>query len=278
MHAGSLIAALASWLDARSQGGRWLLRIEDIDTPRCSQEHAERIIDCLQGLGLHWDGPVLYQSQRLQRYQLIFDRLRHAGALFPCACSRRQLKREQGGGHGEVRYPGTCRDGLPEGAEARTWRFRISDQPEFFTDRLAGDRLQNPARQCGDFVVLRADGLFAYQLVVVVDDADQGVTDIVRGADLLSSTGRQLQLYRALGEPPPRYLHIPLLLDKGGYKLSKQTGAQEIPWQQSPVDCLNQALSFLGQPTQAGPPEQLLRAATRAWDPSRIPTDAIFSG
>lgn len=253
------------------------MRIEDIDTPRCAPEHAERIIASLRALGLHWDGPVVYQSERLPRYRQVFDQLRAQGHLFPCACSRRQLKREQGGGHGEVRYPGTCRQGLPADTKARTWRFRVDSGEISFLDRRGGLRRQNPEQQCGDFVVLRADGLFAYQLVVVIDDIDQGVTDIVRGADLLSSTGRQLQLYRALDAPAPHYLHIPLLLDAAGHKLSKQTGAREIDWQRAPTRCLNQALQALGQPSQSGSPEEVLRAATLAWDASRIPTNGTFS-
>ena len=261
---------MASWLDARAAGGRWLLRIEDIDTPRCDPAHAQRIIQTLAALGLSWDGDVTFQSQRLDRYREVFQRLQAERQVFPCACSRKQLRREQPG-PGEVVYPGTCRNGLPPGQPGRTWRFRIEDREESFIDRLRGPCAQNPARQCGDFVVLRADGLFAYQLVVVIDDADDGITDIVRGVDLLSSTGRQVQLQRRLGLEPPRYLHIPVLNDKRGYKLSKQNGAPEIPWQQQPAACLNQALAALGQAQHQGTPQQILEAATRQWNPDKIP-------
>lgn len=274
LHAGSLVAALASWLDIRSQGGLWHLRIEDIDAPRCRPEHADRILLTLEALGLTWDGPVIYQSQRLDRYREVFDSLRDQGALFPCACSRKQLRRMQPTGE-EPCYPGTCRDGLPAGKAARTWRFRVSDAAIAFDDELLGPQTQCPARQCGDFVVLRADGLFAYQLVVVIDDADQQINQVLRGSDLLSSTGRQILLQQALQLPRPDYKHIPVLKDSRGYKLSKQNGACEIDWQREPAACLNRALQALGQPGQSGTPAEILSAATLAWDAEKITNQAI---
>ncbi len=270
LHAGSLIAALASWLDARANQGQWLLRIEDIDIPRCRPEHADRIIRSLDHLGLHWDGPVSYQSRRQARYQTAFERLRHTDRVFPCACSRKQLRRAQPGLQ-EVVYPGTCRRGLAAGQIGRTWRFSIPATTVCFKDRLHGPQSQIPTQQCGDFVVRRADGLFAYQLVVVVDDAEQNINQVVRGADLLESTGRQILLQRALGYPQPRYLHIPVLLDERNHKLSKQNGALEIPWQTHPADCLNAALAALGQPRQTGPSARVLDCAIEAWDCGKIP-------
>lgn len=251
-----------------------MLRIEDIDAPRCDPAHGWRIIESLAQLGLEWDGPIEWQSGRLDRYQEVFEQLRHAGRIYPCACTRAVLRDVPIGPGGERPYPGNCRHGLPDGAAARTWRFRLDDRPVNFLDRRLSLQRQCPHEECGDFVVRRADGLFAYQLVVVIDDHDQGVTDIVRGVDLLSSCGRQLALIEALGYAQPRYLHLPVLCDKHGHKLSKQTGAIEINWQEEPEQCLNQALLALGQHPQAGSCSQILSAAVASWDITRIPASA----
>ncbi len=263
------MAALASWLDARAHGGRWHLRIEDIDEARCEHALGLRICDTLEALGLTWDGPVLWQSQRLERYASVLEELKRQKQVFPCACTRRQLLPPVDSS-GEKRYPGRCRQGMPSGKALRSWRFLIQDTDVAFTDRLLGPQRQNPSQQCGDMVIRRADGLFAYQLVVVVDDADQGVTDVVRGADLLTSTGRQILLQRALGYVQPRYMHIPLLMGADGYKLSKQNGAEEIPWHQDPAGCLNQALQFLGLKPQPGKVSQILESATEIWRTTHV--------
>ena len=348
LHAGSVVAALASYLDARAHDGLWLLRIEDIDPPRVEPGSDLTIRQQLRFLGLHWDGPPLYQSARVDRYQAVFDWLRAQGRIYGCGCTRREIiqaahmlqtahtlqtaqalqttealqttqalqttgarqagpTRQTEPAHqasqrpsqalntpaDETPYPGTCRHGLPAGRQARAWRFRIDTTgtpppqtlPEAtnplasadfvqptdgnfpaaqerisnvgkaadlsnitFHDRWLGPQRQNPSLQCGDFILKRADGVWAYQLGVVVDDAESGVTDVVRGADLLSSTGRQILLLRALGAPVPRYLHLPLVMGDNGQKLSKQNGAPGVDTsgRVDAVDILNEAARALG--------------------------------
>ena len=348
LHAGSVVAALASYLDARAHDGLWLLRIEDIDPPRVEPGSDLTIRQQLRFLGLHWDGPPLYQSARVDRYQAVFDWLRAQGRIYGCGCTRREIiqaahmlqtahtlqtaqalqttealqttqalqttgarqagpTRQTEPAHqasqrpsqalntpaDETPYPGTCRHGLPAGRQARAWRFRIDTTgtpplqtlPEAtnplasadfvqptdgnfpaaqerisnvgkaadlsnitFHDRWLGPQRQNPSLQCGDFILKRADGVWAYQLGVVVDDAESGVTDVVRGADLLSSTGRQILLLRALGAPVPRYLHLPLVMGGNGQKLSKQNGAPRVDTsgRVDAVDILNEAARALG--------------------------------
>ena len=230
LHQGSLVAALASWLDARAHGGRWLLRIEDLDRPREAPGATHAIMDALARLGLTWDGEVLLQSDRDAAYRAAFERLESQGLVYPCACTRREIadsvatRREHAFGL-ELVYPGTCRAGLTPGRQARAWRVRVPDAAIEFEDAIGGRQCQNLAREVGDFVLLRADGQWAYQIAVVVDDAAQGVTHVVRGADLIDSTARQLHLIRALGMARPQYLHVPLVTDGQGRKLSKQTGA-----------------------------------------------------
>ena len=230
LHQGSLVAALASWLDARAHGGRWLLRIEDLDRPREVPGAARAIMDALAHLGLTWDGEVLLQSGRDRAYRAAFERLEGQGLVYPCACTRREIadsvanRREHAFGR-ELVYPGTCRAGMTPGRQAHAWRVRVPDAAIEFEDAIGGHQCQNLAREVGDFVLLRADGQWAYQIAVVVDDAAQGVTHVVRGADLIDSTARQLLLIRALGFAQPRYLHVPVVTDQGGQKLSKQTGA-----------------------------------------------------
>jgi glutamyl-Q tRNA(Asp) synthetase len=265
LHFGSLLAALASWLDARSAGGRWLLRMEDLDAPRVVPGAADRILRQLEAFGLEWDGPVVYQSARLDRYQDALQKLR--AHTYPCACTRKELEDSALGIDGSRIYPGTCRGGLAPGKAGRALRIRTDDRPIHFADRLQGEISQCLEREVGDFVVRRADGLFAYQLAVVVDDAGQGVTDVVRGADLLDSTPRQIFLQRLLGFATPRYLHVPVATNAQGEKLSKQTRAPD-----AGVDDVRAALAFLGMAAPAGLASRgLLDWATRSWQPDRIP-------
>ncbi|MCP3657529.1 tRNA glutamyl-Q(34) synthetase GluQRS [Herbaspirillum sp.] len=255
LHAGSLVAALASYLDARVHHGRWLLRIEDIDETRTVPGAADDIIATLAALDMHSDGPILVQSQRKARYQIARE---HLGALaYPCGCSRKEIADSRVGtaSDGAALYPGTCRHGLAPGKMPRTLRLRVPDagQPGElvqFTDRWLGPQAQHLASEAGDFVLQRADGFWAYQLAVVVDDAEQGVTDIVRGADLLDSTARQIYLQGLLGYATPRYLHVPLLMNASGEKFSKQNGAQALDLGQ-PLQALQQAAAFLGLDTGA---------------------------
>jgi glutamyl-Q tRNA(Asp) synthetase len=252
MHFGSLVAALGSCLEARVRGGRWLLRMEDVDEPRCSCAAADDILRTLENCGFAWDGEVVVQSRRKAKYREAMDRLRLAGLVYPCACSRRELADSALASDGATIYPGTCRNGLPAGKEARAWRLRVDEKTLCFDDALQGRCCQDMARDVGDFVLLRADGYFAYQLAVVVDDADQGVTHIVRGADLLDSTLRQIYLQQCLGLPVPAYAHLPVALNAAGEKLSKQTRAAAI---EAGAPVLVEALAFLGQ----RPPPELAR-------------------
>ncbi|KNE27184.1 tRNA glutamyl-Q(34) synthetase GluQRS [Achromobacter spanius] len=272
LHAGSLVAALASWLDARAHGGRWLLRMEDVDTPRTVAGAADAIMAQLNALGLHWDGDIMWQSQRSAAYQSAFDTLAARGLIYGCGCTRREIAdsalrgQTAPGADGERPYPGTCRHGLPPGRQARAWRLRVPDGIERFKDRWLGPQEQDVATAVGDFALRRADGLWAYQLAVVVDDAEQGVTDVVRGADLLSSTARQRVLGRLLGVPPLRYLHVPLILDTvSGLKLSKQNGAAAIDTG-TPMAALADAWRALGfGPIAAADRDDFLRTATAQW-------------
>ncbi|HUR90340.1 MAG TPA: tRNA glutamyl-Q(34) synthetase GluQRS [Ramlibacter sp.] len=250
LHAGSMVAALASWLDARAHGGRWLVRIEDVDTPRCVPGAAETILKQLHDCGLvSHEGPV-WQSARGAAYQRALDDLVARQRAYPCGCSRKDIElalAALGRPHernSELVYPGTCRNGL-HGREPRAWRLRVSRGVVQWEDRRLGTHSQDVQSDVGDFVLKRADGLWAYQLAVVVDDAAQGITDIVRGEDLADNTARQIQLQQALGFETPRYLHTPLVLGANGEKLSKQNGAQATDTSQ-PLDALNAAASALG--------------------------------
>jgi glutamyl-Q tRNA(Asp) synthetase len=254
LHGGSLVAALASWLDARAQGGQWLVRIEDVDLPRCVPGAAERILQQLTDCGLLPDSEPLWQSQRSSLYQQALDQLVAQERAYPCACSRKNIEQalqmlgREKPRHGELVYPGTCRSGL-QGKVARAWRF--CTQPGALThwvDRRLGAEQQDVSEEVGDFVLQRADGLFAYQLAVVVDDAAQGITHIVRGEDLADNTARQILLQRALGYSTPQYLHTPLVLAADGQKLSKQNGAQALDTGTPDVALteLNQAAQALG--------------------------------
>jgi glutamyl-Q tRNA(Asp) synthetase len=270
LHFGSLVAAVASWLDARAAGGEWHLRIEDVDAPRTVPGAEDEILRALEALGLAWDGPVVRQRERTARYEEALASLRRVGLAYRCRCSRREIADSGVHGIDGVVYPGTCRHAaVPEGTPAAT-RFRVPAEAVAFDDRVQGRVAQRLDAEVGDFVVHRRDGLFAYQLAVVVDDADLGVTDVVRGADLLDSTPRQIALQRALGFATPRYLHFPVAT-RGGEKLSKQTLAPAVD-ATAGSRALRAALAFLGQavPPPAPPPE-ILAAAARGWDPGRIP-------
>jgi len=238
LHDGSLLAAMASYLDARAHGGQWLLRMEDIDTPRVAEGADQLIIQQLLSLGMHWDEPPVWQSRRLALYQADFERLAAHDLVYGCACTRSMLA---GGGP----YPGTCSKGLAPGQSPRAWRLRVPPGVERFHDRWHGPQQQDVAVEVGDFILKRADGLWAYQFVVVVDDGLQGITDVVRGADLLDSTPRQRVLGRLLGYTPPRVLHVPLLCDAEGRKLSKQNHAPALDLTQ-PVQTLQRAWRRLG--------------------------------
>jgi glutamyl-Q tRNA(Asp) synthetase len=273
LHFGSLVAAVASWLDARAAGGRWLVRMEDLDRPRCEPGAADTILRQLDAYGLHWDGAVLVQSQRDSVYATALNELKDGGAVYPCACTRSQLAQVSRNHEGEIVYPGTCRNGLPPGAAARSWRVRVPDVNTHFHDRIHGDLQQNLAHDVGDFIVRRADGLFAYQLAVVVDDAFQGITHVVRGADLLWNTPRQIYLQSLLGLPTPVYAHVPLITNAAGQKLSKQTLAPALP-ESGRGEVLMQALAALGHlpPGElAAGPAELLAWASAHWQIENVP-------
>jgi len=266
LHPGSLVAALASWLDTRAHGGQWLVRIEDVDTPRCVPGAGQAILQQLAACGMVSDSPVLWQSQRSHAYQNALDTLIAKGWAYPCGCSRKEIETvldtAQGrslGRHQAAVYPGTCRNGL-NGKPARAWRLDAQavqtalglHTVTHWQDRRLGAQHQNVSQEVGDFVLRRADGLWAYQLAVVVDDAEQGITHVVRGEDLADNTARQILLQQALGLPTPQYLHTPLVLGDNGEKLSKQNGAMALDLQH-PLQALNAAAQALGLPAM---PEQ----------------------
>ena len=255
LHAGSLVAALASYLDARAHQGRWLIRIEDIDETRTIAGAADDIIHTLSALGMQSDEPIIWQSQRKSRYEAAFLELENK--VYPCTCSRKEIadSRVSLSSDGAAIYPGTCRSGLPEGRSARAWRLRVPDVGDALDIIEFNDRWQGPVRESlsasvGDFVLRRADGFWAYQLAVVIDDADQGITHVIRGADLLESTSRQIYLQRLLNKKTPHYLHVPVITNDRGEKLSKQTGAQALDISQ-PVSTLLVAAKALELDIQA---------------------------
>ena len=280
LHAGSLVAALASWLDARAHGGAWLVRIEDVDLPRCPPGAADGILRQLDACGLVSDEPVLRQSGRGAVYQAALERLIGQGWAYPCGCTRKDIAqalaargdpRER---HGERVYPGSCRpsNGGLQGKVARAWRLDIAALSTalglpatlHWSDRRLGAQQQDVASEVGDFVLRRADGLWAYQLAVVVDDAEQGITDVVRGEDLADNSARQILLQQALGYPRPRYLHTPLVCGANGEKLSKQNGAAAVDLS-DPLAALNAAAALLGLPQQGGSVASALEHWTQAW-------------
>lgn len=273
LHFGSLLAALASFLDARQHKGRWLLRIEDLDTPRNLPGADSHILHTLEAFGLYWDGPVTWQSQRLTSYNAILDDWLQRGLAYYCDCSRQMLKSFAGV------YPGTCRARQLAPAADHAIRVRVDDRLITVHDRLQAAINARLNDDPGDFVLRRRDGIIAYQLAVVADDVAQGVTDIVRGADLLDSTPRQLWLYQLLGAPAPRYLHIPLLMRAAGDKLSKRLGSAPITAEQAPAT-LYQALLTLRQgpdPALASAPVgEQLAWAIQHWQPARLPASRQF--
>ncbi len=271
LHLGSVVAALGSWLDARAAGGRWLLRIEDIDPPRERAGAAATIRRQLQALGLVWDAEVAPQSTRARRYVAALRILDERGLAYGCRCTRRDARQWPRSPYtGEPVYPGTCRDrGLPAALEkGLAIRWRLPDDVVHFEDRCLGHQVQHPAQEAGDPVLRRADGLWAYQLAVVVDDGDDQVTDVIRGRDLLASTGRQILLQQALGLARPRYGHLPLVVDAAGRKLSKHEGAQAAG-SSEPVETLAAAARWLALPLPGaqvgGSPDRWLDAAVQLW-------------
>lgn len=278
LHAGSLVAALASWLDARAHGGQWLVRIEDVDLPRCVAGADETILQQLATCGLVPDAPPVWQSQRDALYQTALDHLVSTGHAYPCGCTRSDVAQANAAlgrvkpRHGDLVYPGTCRParGGLHGKAARAWRAQVPDAPHdlvCWQDRNLGPQTQRLSATVGDFVVKRADGLWAYQLAVVVDDAAQGITHIVRGQDLTDNTPRQIALQGWLGLPTPHYLHTPLVLGENGEKLSKQNGAQALDLS-DPLQALREAGQALALPLrlmQASTVPDWLAQATVAW-------------
>ena len=272
LHFGSLVSALASWLDARAHGGAWLVRVEDIDRPRTVSGAARDILATLERFGMHADEPPIWQSTRIARYEQALEQLKARGLVYPCGCTRKEIADSLLHAHARnttLAYPGTCRDGL-HGKPARAWRLRVPDGEAAvitFEDRWQGTQTQNLATEVGDFVLKRADDQWAYQLAVVVDDADAGITHIVRGADLMDSTARQIYLQRCLGAPTPEYLHVPVVTNDQGEKLSKQNGAQALD-AGKPLEALIAAarhleLDLSGQ--ALGTLEGFYTAATAAW-------------
>ena len=277
LHFGSLVAAIGSFLEARTRGGEWLVRMEDLDPPRVAPGAADDILSTLQACGMQWDGVVAYQSARHRAYHCAVHRLREKGLVYPCACSRREIADSAVAGPEGSVYPGTCRRGAAQGKSAKALRLDTRGATIVFDDVLQGRRATELEREYGDFVVYRADGVYAYQLAVVMDDAEQGITDVVRGADLLGSTPRQIYLQQLLGLPQPRYAHLPVALNDRDEKLSKQTLAVPVNAAR-PMPELMAALAFLGQQP---PPElaesnvaSLWRWAVAHWSLDRVPRRA----
>ncbi len=264
LHFGSLVAAVGSYLQAKSSGGDWLVRMEDIDPPREVPGSADRLVSDLSRFGMKSDSPVLYQSRRTPAYESALQELLASGQAFWCGCSRSDLP-------ASGVYPGTCRNGLPPGKLPRSARLKVENATVRFTDRIQGEVEETLADSVGDFVIWRADGLPAYQLAVVVDDAYQQVTEVVRGMDLIGSTARQIHLQNCLGLPRPDYAHLPLAVDDEGNKLSKRLGSDPVRILPT-AGALTQALAFLGQDCEAGrEPGELLDRARQSWRLDRVP-------
>lgn len=276
LHAGSLTTAVGSYLEARSRGGEWLLRIEDLDTPRMVPGAADAILRTLERFGFEWDGPVLYQSARHAHYREALDRLIEGGFAYRCTCSRKEIHAAARRGEDGFIYPGWCRRQPLHAREGGAWRLRVDDRETVCADRLQGRYVQRLERDIGDFVLLRADGYWAYQLAVVVDDALQGVNDVVRGADLLVSTPRQMHLQRCLGLPLPGYCHLPLLVNLAGEKLSKQTLAPAVRAEYA-VQALSGALTRLGhRPPDGLSLTEIWAWAKTEWRLERVPSGPVF--
>jgi len=274
LHIGSLIAAVGSYLEARTQAGLWRVRMEDLDPPREVPGAADLILNTLECYGFEWDGEIMFQSQRYAAYEAALDTLKRQDLVYPCGCTRKEISDSAMHGIEGPVYPGTCRHGLAPDKSARAWRVKVQDREIAFEDAVQGRISQNLSRDIGDFVLKRADGYYAYQLAVVVDDQAQGITHIVRGADLLDSTPRQIYLQQRLGATTPQYAHLPVAANASGEKLSKQTLATPLDLE-NPVKALWQALRFLGQ----RPPEDLAQAdldtlwawARAHWALSQVP-------
>ena len=273
LHFGSLVAAVGSYLDARHHGGEWLLRIEDLDPPREVAGATAAILRTLEGFGMHWDGPVIYQSRRGDIHATALEELARKDYLYGCACTRKEIADSAIRSEAGLVYPGTCRGGLPPGRRARALRVRSEQRRIEMVDRLQGTMQQQLDREVGDFIIRRADGLIAYQLAVVVDDADQQITHVVRGADLLDSTPRQLYLQQLLELPTPSYLHLPVAVDADAEKLSKQTFARDVIAGRDNVALLD-VLGFLNQQLPDSPLDAsrdgLWQWAIKHWEPGRI--------
>lgn len=280
LHSGSLVAAVGSYCDARAAGGRWLLRLEDLDPPREMPGATDLILRQMEAYGFEWDGEVLFQHTRLEAYHEALQQLQRQGQVFWCRCSRAELARHAASLSPHAVYPGHCRAFLSPRDNAAV-RVRVPAGNIRFHDRACGLQTEDVAETVGDFVILRRDGLFAYQLAVVVDDAWQGVTDVVRGADLLDNTGRQIVLQQLLGLPTPRYLHLPLVRDTQGQKLSKQTFATALPLP-ARSELIWQALAFLGQSPpdslRGAPTAELLEWGVRHWQVATIPASPTNTG
>jgi glutamyl-Q tRNA(Asp) synthetase len=274
LHFGSLVAAVGSFLEARTRGGEWLVRMEDLDPPRIVPGAADDILRTLEACGMEWDGPVACQSTRNDAYHAALHRLRQAGRVYPCACSRREIADSAISGTEGPVYPGTCRKGVAESRTARAQRLDTRGAAVEFDDALQGRIACRLDQEYGDFVLYRADGIYAYQLAVVVDDAEQGITDVVRGADLLGSTPRQIYLQQLLGLPRVRYGHLPVAVNERGEKLSKQTFAAPVDAAR-PLPALVAVLSFLGQqpprPLARGAVPELWKWAIENWNLGRVP-------
>ncbi|WP_423359298.1 tRNA glutamyl-Q(34) synthetase GluQRS [Pseudomonas citronellolis] len=268
LHFGSLVAAVASYLDARAVGGRWLVRMEDLDPPREMPGAQAAILQTLERYGFEWDGPVERQSERSEAYAAVVEQWLRSGLAYACTCSRKQLE-----GSGGI-YPGTCRNAGHDWHGEVAIRIRVPELEYAFVDRVQGEFRQHLGREVGDFVIRRRDGLYAYQLAVVLDDAWQGVTDIVRGADLLDNTPRQLYLQELLGVPHPRYLHVPLIVQPDGHKLGKSYRSPPLAAEQA-APLLLRALKALGQAAPAelagATPAEVLAWGVAHWDAARIP-------
>ena len=278
LHIGSLLTALASYADARAHGGRWLVRMEDLDPPREMAGTADDILRTLEAFGFEWDGGVAYQSRRYDLYHEALGRLKAKGLVYPCDCSRKDWQAVARAGADGFVYNGCCAGLDPQRALHKTpaWRVRVPDEIIGFDDAVVGHYAQNLAHDIGDFVLLRADGFWAYQLAVVADDAAQGITHIVRGQDLLVSTPRQLWLQRALDTPEPHYAHLPLLVNGAGQKWSKQTLAPALDLGAREA-LLRQVMAYLKLPAapEVGRPQDLLAWAVRHWDMAKVPKAAI---
>ncbi|MDR2220440.1 MAG: tRNA glutamyl-Q(34) synthetase GluQRS [Methylobacillus sp.] len=274
LHFGSLVSAVGSYLEARSHHGEWLVRIEDLDPPREMPGATDSILRALEACGFVWDGAPEYQNRRSAYYEAALEKLKRDGLIYPCACTRKEIADSATSGIEGFVYPGTCRHGVSSQRAHYAWRLRVEDADIFFEDAVQGKQQQNLARDIGDFVLKRADGLYAYQLAVVVDDAEQGITHVVRGSDLIDSTPRQIALQRALGIAQPGYAHLPIATNAAGEKLSKQTQAAPLDLARAGT-ALWSALQFLGQQPppelQRATPQELWSWAHNHWNLEKAP-------